>query len=676
RVGVNARDGDMENIAIGSGEFPSGEQTRTPIARATVRVGGGIFSTRQVLIGRVFEDTNKNGKFDSSDKPAAGIRLYLTSGQSVITDSLGLYNFPVLGDGSQVLTLDPMTLPDGLALADGDSISGKSWTRLLRTPVGGGAMLRQNFMLVRGKEALANTPKENDVTVVSPTQAAELTASKPSATTSSTPTKAGTYEFVSEETIEPVAPGSVRVVSPSADSVIMTPALELAARVALKWTVKLEVNGEKISDKNVGTARHDQKNQISTYTFVSVSLRPGPNRVRVTPVSPNGEAGTSQEIAVIGRGPAQRLEVIPEKTAIHAGGRDSVVVKILAFDKWDHPANDNQVAIETSLGHFVKIESPSQPAADDNGVLTAGTVVARPDLPLEARLSPEEPKRSELVLALDKGEARVRLVGPGEPGDARLHVLTGQIEAESLVRIVSETRPTIMVGLAEMSFGNAIPEVGLRGEEGTSRNRLSFFYSGRLWGDNSVTLAYDSQRPINRTAGRDRLFQLDPLDRVYPLFGDSSTRYDAAPSNSKLYARIDHNRSFAMFGDLDADMEELSISGYSRKLTGVKLRLENNEGDFVSVTGARPDTSFARDVFPGGGLSIIRLHHGEILQGSETVAIEVRDRRNPEVIINREVLTRSVDYNLNTIDGELFLIRNISTFDSGLNLKQIVVTYE
>src|SRR6185312_3467679 len=214
------------------------------------------------------------------------------------------------------------------------------------------------------------------------------------------------------------------------------------------------------------------------------------------------------------------------------------------------------------------------------------------------------------------------------------------------------------------------------GEEGTSRNRLSFFYSGRLWGDNSVTLAYDSQRPINRTAGRDRLFQLDPLDRVYPLFGDSSTRYDAAPSNSKLYARIDHNRSFAMFGDLDADMEELSISGYSRKLTGVKLRLENNEGDFVSVTGARPDTSFARDVFPGGGLSIIRLHHGEILQGSETVAIEVRDRRNPEVIINREVLTRSVDYNLNTIDGELFLIRNISTFDSGLNLKQIVVTYE
>jgi len=123
-------------------------------------------------------------------------------------------------------------------------------------------------------------------------------------------------------------------------------------------------------------------------------------------------------------------------------------------------------------------------------------------------------------------------------------------------------------------------------------------------------------------------------------------------------------------------MEDLRLSGYTRKLTGVKLHLENSGGDFVSLTGARPNTSFARDVFPGGGLSIIQLGHGEILQGSETVAIEVRDRRNPEIIISRELLARSIDYNLDAASGELFLLRNISTFDSGLNLKQIVVTYE
>ena len=226
-----------------------------------------------------------------------------------------------------------------------------------------------------------------------------------------------------------------------------------------------------------------------------------------------------------------------------------------------------------------------------------------------------------------------------------------------------------------MSFGKSIPEVALRNEQGQFRRRLSFFYSGQIPGNNMLTLSYDTQRPINRTAGRDRIFQLDPLDRVYPLFGDSSTRYEAAQSNSKLYARLDHKRSYAMFGDFEADMEA-PLAGYARKLTGVKAHLENSQGDFVTVTGARPDTAFARDVFPAGTLGILQLSSGEILPGSETVVLEVRDRRNPEVIISHETLARSVDYNLDAATGRMFFMRYISTFDSALNLTQVVVTYE
>src|SRR4029077_2352820 len=127
----------------------------------------------------------------------------------------------------------------------------------------------------------------------------------------------------------------------------------------------------------------------------------------------------------------------------------------------------------------------------------------------------------------------------------------------------------------------------------------SFFYSGQFLGDNMLTLSYDTQRPSNRTAGRDRVFQVDPLERVYPLFGDSSTRFEAAASNSKLYARIDHKRSFVMFGDFETDTEA-PVGGYSRKLTGVKAHFEDSKGGFIPITGARPDTSFARDVFPAG----------------------------------------------------------------------------
>lgn len=363
---------------------------------------------------------------------------------------------------------------------------------------------------------------------------------------------------------------------------------------------------------------------------------------------------------------------MPEKTAIQAGGRDSTLIRIRAFDKWNNPATDGQVGIETSLGQLVRLE----PDAADNGVLVPGKVVPNADLPTDVGTHAEDQNHGQVVIPMENGESSVRLVGPAHSGDARLHVVAGQLEAETVVRILAENRPTIMVGLAEMSFGKSIPEVNLRGEQGNRRNRISLFYSGRLGDQSALTLSYDSQRPINRTTGRDRLFQFDPLDRVYPLYGDSSTRFEAAPSNSKLYARLDYKRSYAMFGDLDADMDQVPLAGYTRKLTGVKLHLENSNGDFVSVTGARPDTSFAREVFPGGGLSIIQLGNGEILQGSETVALEVRDRRNPEIILSRELLARSIDYNLDAITGELFLLRMIPTFDSGFNLKQIVVTYE
>ena len=586
RIGANAHEGDRENVAVAAGTFANGEASETGAARAIVRVGGGVFSTRQVIIGRVFEDVNRNGSFDSNDKPSAGVRIYLTSGQSVITDSEGLYNFPALGDGSQVLTLDPMTVPAGFVLADGGTVAGRSWTRLLRTPIGGGAMLRQNFALVSSKanpdsriasakltssrEGKTNESGSTADKINTGKNGSSATGTAPAAQSSafadkqnrpeaspSSPTAAGIYQFATEETIEPIAPGTVQVLSPRADSVVMAPALEVAARVALKSTVKLEVNGEKISDKNIGTTRLDQKNQVATFTFVSIGLRPGPNRIRINAIGPDGTSGHTQELTVFGRGPVQRLEVVPEKTAIQAGGRDSTTIKILAFDKWNNPANDNQVGVESSLGQLSRLEQ--KPI--DNGVLVPGKVVPNADLSTDVRTRLEDHAHGQLIIPMENGEASVRLVGPAQAGEARLHVVAGQLEMEAVVRILAESRPTIMVALAEMSFGNSIPEVNLRGEQGNRRKRVSFFYSGRLGADNALTLSYDSQRPINRTVGHDRLFQFDPLDRAYPVFGDSSTRFEAAQSNSKLYARLDHKRSYAMFGDIDADMEQVPLAG-------------------------------------------------------------------------------------------------------------------
>ena len=62
--------------------------------------------------------------------------------------------------------------------------------------------------------------------------------------------------------------------------------------------------------------------------------------------------------------------------------------------------------------------------------------------------------------------------------------------------------------------------------------------------------------------------------------------------------------------------------------------------------------------------------------GTETIAIEVRDRRLPERVLSRDVLARAVDYELEPATGAVFLRRHIGGLDSALNLVQVVVTYE
>ncbi|PYS84020.1 MAG: hypothetical protein DMF67_07065 [Acidobacteria bacterium] len=725
RVGANAVEGDQFNSASAAGTLATGERVTTPPARASVRVRSGLFSSQQVIVGRVYVDANLNGQFDSDERGLPGVRLYLNNGQSVITDSEGLYNFPVVNEGTQVVSLDPVTLPSGYSLVDTGRRDEKSWTRLLRTPLGGGALLRQNFALrspdgetgagvnnsglkngyaseASAKAGPARGPLSGSLFVGADATKNDLAAhgadgagggartngegatKSEGATKNKTPLASGTYEMATDETLEPVAPGDVRVLSPQPDETVAGAALEISARTNAAWTVSVEVAGQRVPDSKIGEKRVDHKNDLATFNFVGLNVVPGPNRIRVTAVGPDGAVGKSVEVTAYGRGPAKRLEIVTDKAELSAGGRDSTTVRVRAFDQWNHPAADGSVALAVSSGHLLRVDDGSkdgsqQGRADDGSRDKAAGRGKAADRGDDKGLENPEEKNapaSQQIVPLVGGEGRALLVADNAPGASEIHAMTGAVEVKREIRVTPEVRPSILVGLAEVTFGSGQPALSGAESGAAVRSRLAFFYRGQFLGSNLLTLAYDSNRPINRTAGRDRLFQFDPLDRAYPLFGDSSTRYEDAQSNSKLYVRVDHKRSYFLFGDMETENRNAGLASYTRKLTGVKLHLEDSKGDYVSVTGARPDTAFARDTFPGDALGFAHLSHAEILPGSETVVIEVRDRRNPEAIISREALIRSVDYNLDASTGEMFFLRPISAFDFSFNLVQVVVTYE
>jgi len=706
RIGANAAIGEQFNSVNADGVTSSTQRVTTATARAGVVVGRGIFGMQRAIIGRVFADVNDNGEFDPSDRPLSNARLYLSNGDSVTTDSQGMYNFPLVNEGSVTISLDPISVVRGYKLVDDGGGAAHSWTKLLRTPLGGGALLRQNFAL-RPTETKDESGRMKDEQAVGSATKDQLEPSVsssilPPSSLPSTPLVAGTYELQATDDVVPIAPGAARIDSPATNQVILSAAMRLEATVAEGWTIVAEVNGKKLSESLVGERRVDHQNKVSTYTFIGISVSPGSNLIRVTAISPEGKPGSSVESTVYGRGPVKRLEILTEKKGLTADGRESTLVSVRAFDQWNHPAADDQVLLEVSSGSLLseacgdtRLTSPCTIAANLPVVpssIRAG--LSGSDLHVEAAPGTRDEQidlaKRQQRLALSGGQARAYLVAGNAPGNAQLLAQAGEIEARAQVRFLPEMRSAILVGMAEATFGRAAPDREWQGVKGNMSSRVSFFFRGNIFGDNLLTLAYDSHRPFHRTAGQDRLYELDPRDRAYPIFGDSSTRFEEARSNSKLYARLDRGASFLMFGDFNPDQDATNVNGpaatrantarmltgYSRNLTGVKLHLENAQGDSLTVTGARPDTAFARDVFPGSSFGFLQLSQRLILPGSETVVLEVRDRRNPEIIISREPLSRSIDYNLDVNTGVIFLLRPISTFDFQLNLLQVVVTYE
>ena len=594
RITPAARAGNNINSARITATLPGGNPVVSDAGTAGVRVGLGLFSLQQFIIGRVFEDLNHDGIFEKGERPIAGVRIYLSNGQSATTDSQGLYNIPVVGAGSAVISIDPATVPGTFTLVDDYVVEpdillpeeqrksrirrhdGRSWSRLLRTPLGGGTMLRQNFPLVQ----------DPDFRVVE---------SRP----------------------------TVPVLANPTSSVALT------------------------------------------------------QRLVVTPASPNAMAD----------------------------GRSSTTIRLLLVDAKGKPVPSGEIRIKTNAGQFVSDQDLTPALGKKTPIPAKGatsTALVESDITSEAILNngtetlfgtktkihlgatvEQVPERMQTTtLRVTNGYALVRLIAPSIPGIARISAETGDPEhrltAESEIWFSQERRRPIIVALGEIAIGRAAPDFSILGQSGTVSRRADAFLRAPV-GKNLVTIAYESHLSLNDTTGTRHMFELDPHDRLYPIYGDSSAQDQITRSNSHLYARVDRGHSYIMYGDLRGDRAQQShpgINDYSRSLTGIQVHLEDSSHTELSLEGARPDTGFARDVFPGSTFGLIQLSHPTVTPGSELVTVEVRDRYNPELIVSREPLVRSVDYTLDWTTGTIFMLRSFTATDHALNLNQLVVTYD
>ena len=145
-VGAGVTEGEYVNraqVVIGIGGSPmSGEAT------ATVRVAPDPTFDCTDVIGKVFEDANRNGLQDDGEDGLPGVRVVTARGLEATTDQYGRYHItcaitPHESRGSNfVLKLDDRTLPSGFRLST-DQVQIKRVTRGKAMPFDFGASIQR-----------------------------------------------------------------------------------------------------------------------------------------------------------------------------------------------------------------------------------------------------------------------------------------------------------------------------------------------------------------------------------------------------------------------------------------------------------------------------------------------------------------------------------------------------
>jgi uncharacterized repeat protein (TIGR01451 family) len=242
----------------------------------------------------------------------------------------------------------------------------------------------------------------------------------------------------------------------------------------------------------------------------------------------------------------------------------------------------------------------------------------------------------------------------------------------------------LLVGLAEGKLGFVQRDgVAAQGKDQGlfAEGRVKLYAKGRIQGrwllEGALDLdstQIDSWRDLFRADPTKMFRNLDP-DRFYTVYGDSSQTTANAQSRARLYVRIQLDRSELLFGNLQTGLTGVELGRYSRAVTGGRLSYVRASVDDpngppttqVILFGAWLQTQRAHDELRGTGGSLFYLSHKTVVEGSEQVRIEIRDKISARPVAN---LTQraNADYEIDYLAGRLMLRDPLSSVSANPSL--------
>ncbi|WP_445357405.1 OmpA family protein [Microbulbifer sp. ANSA002] len=238
------------------------------------------------------------------------------------------------------------------------------------------------------------------------------------------------------------------------------------------------------------------------------------------------------------------------------------------------------------------------------------------------------------------------------------------------------------VGIADLTIGydkTNGPAALVTGDETHYDNsvsydgRLAFYTSGGFGEGWRLSASADTEEgPVDDLFSNfmektpDALFRRLDSDLYYPTFGDDSTVVEDAPTSGKFYVKLSKYDDYGLWGNFKATYADNELAQIDRALYGANGHFESDamtsfgEKRFqVDAFGAEPGTIAGRDEYRGTGGSLYFMRHQDILNGSERLRVEVRDKDSGLVLAVKN-LSPVIDYDIDYIQGRVLLNKPLS----------------
>jgi len=431
------------------------------------------------------------------------------------------------------------------------------------------------------------------------------------------------------------------IIWPPKEWVPSIPSTKIAVLYKKEHHIELTLNGKKISSKNYEKLFYNTKRNMRAIYYKGVDLFEGKNIIIATIKDKTNKTiqTLQREIWVESHLPAT-IKYLKEFSYLNADGKHTPIIAVKFLAKSGHPLRSGLI------GSF-EVSDEYEPYVKQNG---------------------------KGVFEIDSdGIAYIKLKPTTKAGNVKLTFKLINEQKKSInVKLTPHFRDWIIVGFLKGSIGYKVLDKHSEPIKSKieTNGQIALFAKGRIKGKYLLTIAYNS-----KNQNRELFDKIDP-NRYYLIYGDNSTQKSEAPTTKKLYIKIESENFYAMFGDIKSAFRDSEFLDYDRAFTGFKAKYEKSNFRVKAFIAKTKKIHTKEEIRGDGTNGYYYLKSKEIVQNSEIVTIQTRDRLHPSIILEKKTLTRYSDYDIDYINGKIFFKEPIYSNDKHQNPIYIVIEYD